>query len=151
MGKLSTTEECPVEITGLWSPGCGKKLVWNYGMLRSVISVGYPDGHRLLDCFVRTTEPHLYPELVDYVLNEQSLYFENIGMRIDKGSNKIILIDNVNKETAWIRKDIFLKFIADLGQDFSKSPFALSMKDSISDSLREMVAKVDNFLKVGIC
>ena len=100
------TESSPVEMTGVWSPECGKKLVWNYGMLRSVISVGYPDGHRLLDCFVRAAKPHFYPELVDDVLEGQSLFFENIGMYIEEGSDKMILVDTTTHETAQIGKTL---------------------------------------------
>ena len=140
------TESSPVEITGVWFPECGKKLVWNYGMLRSVISAGYPDGHRLLDCFVRAAKPHFYPELVDDVLEGQSLFFENIGMYIEEGSDKMILVDTTTQETAQIGKDTFLKLIADLGKDFCMTSFALSMKSQV-DALHDMTAKVEKFLK----
>ena len=149
------TKDCP-EIKSVWSPECGKELVWDYELLRSMISAGQPGGHRLLDCFVRAAKPHFYPELVDYVLAEQSLYFECIGMHIEKGSNKIILVDTVSEETAQIKKDTFLELIANLGHDYSNTNFALSLKDFTSDGeeslvalLHEMETKVKNYLKAG--
>ena len=152
--RKAMTKDCP-EIKSVWSPESGKGLVWDYELLTSVISAGHPGGHRLLDCFVRAAKPNFYPELVDYVLAGQSLYFECIGMHIEKGSDKIILVDTVSKESAQIKKDTFLKLIANLGQDF-KTKFASTLKDftsdgeeSLADSLREMVAKVENYLKAG--
>ena len=149
------SKDCP-EIKNVWSPECGKELVWDYELLRSMISAGQPGGHRLLDCFVRAAKPHFYPELVDYVLAGQSLYFECIGMHIEKGSNKIILVDTVSEETAQIKKDTFLELIANLGHDYSKTNFALSLKDFTSDGeeslvalLHEMETKVKNYLKAG--
>ena len=114
-------------------------------MLRSVISAGYPGGHRLLDCFVRAADSYSYKELEDYVSKEQSLYFEYIGMHIEKGSDKIILVDTVSEESAHIKKETFLKLIKDLEQSFSNN-CAPPMKDSIRDG--ENSQEVNNFLKV---
>ena len=135
-----------VEITDVWSPERGTKLVWEHGMLRSVISAGYPGGHRLLDCFVRAADSYSYKELEDYVSKGQSLFFEYIGMHVEKGSDIIILVDNDSKESAQIKKETFLKLIKDLEQSFSKSNFALPMKDSIRDG--ENSQEVNNFLEV---
>lgn len=128
---MSSSESCP-EITSWWSLKTEEKpLVWEYEMLRSLISFNRPGGHKLLDCLILEAEPWLSPELKTSLENGESLCYEIIGMRVKDGSEYVEIFDCNSDTKARIKKSGLQQLVDELKESYDNKELAVKSDTSV--------------------
>ena len=159
------SEELEV-VTAVWSPEWSKKLEWSYSLLRNSLT-GDSDKLGILNTLFLCVGPYSLPLLAKHIFDGRAIFFENVGVKVDREDDYVTLENKLRNERQLIGKGILLRLIANVAEDFlenSNELHSTSESEDWSDgsseydesdknvilAIREMIQRIRNTNKVSV-